>query len=82
MQGEITLDMVKRRIRYLYEHHPDIHLNYHIRSKIQLENIPATIVGVYPHLFVVSESGHGYDKQCTLKYTDVLIGQIEIAELN
>lgn len=81
MQGEITLDMVKRRIRYLYEHQPQIHLNSNIRSKLHLENAPATIVGVYPYVFVVSENEHGYDITHTLMYTDVLIGQVEIAEL-
>lgn len=82
MEDLISMDMLKRRIKYLYEKHPTIHINIKITSpKLHLENVPARIVGVYPNIFIISENSKGYEERHTLMYTDVWIGQIEILEL-
>ena len=42
-------------------------------------NEPAVIRGVYPHVFTIEMTTQG--KQ-TLQYTDLLMGNVEIVELN
>ena len=82
MVDDISLDVLKKRIQYLFENHPNIHVNINLtHPKIHKENAPVTIVGVYPHIFIVSDNSKSISEKYTLKYTDVWIGQIEIIEL-
>lgn len=82
MADAISMDVLKKRIKWLYENHPNIHVNINLNHpKLHLENAPATIVGVYPNIFVVSENSKGREEKHTLMYTDVWIGHIEILEL-
>lgn len=83
MADAISLEVLKKRIKYLYEKHPNIHLNINLtHPTFHLENVSVTIRGVYPNIFVVSEANKGREGQHTLSYTDVWIGQIEVVELN
>lgn len=78
-----SLDSIKRKIAYLYKNHPKIHVNISLsRPKINLQNDPAKIVGIYPNVFIIEESSSGAVKSHTLQYIDVLTKQIEIVELN
>jgi len=77
-----SIDMLKRSIKRLYETNPHIHINVNLTNpKTHLENVPATIKGVYPNIFTITENSNGQEHSHTLMYTDVLIGQIEIIEL-
>lgn len=77
-----TLDIIKSRIRYLYENNPNIHMNISINHpKIHLENDPAVIKGVYSHVFRIEEYSNGAPQCHTIQYTDIVTKQIEIVEL-
>lgn len=78
-----TTDRIKERIAELYKTNPNIHINVSMtRPKIHLENESVVIKGVYSHIFQIEEYSSGSPKSYTLQYSDVLIKQIEIAELN
>lgn len=77
-----TLDIIKSKIKYLYENNPNIHMNVIINHpKISLQNDPAVIKGVYSNVFRVEEYSNGTPQCHTLKYTDIITKQIEIVEL-
>lgn len=77
-----SLDVIKIKIRKLYNTNPNIHINASITTpKLHLSNEPATIIGVYPHIFQIEESSSGFIKRHTIKYTDILTKQIEIKDL-
>ena len=77
----LTYEVIKQRIKYLYESHPNIHVNIKLpHSKATLVNAPATIEGTYPNIFVLVGNSKGYIERHTLKYSDVLIGNVEIIE--
>lgn len=77
------LERTREKIKHLYETNPHVHVNVSIsHPKIELKNDPAVIKGVYPHVFRIEETSNGVPQYHTLQYTDVLTGQIEIAELN
>ena len=83
MANPLTCKEIKRRIEYLRDNHPNIHVNVkQAHPKKSLVNSPATIVEVYPNIFVLTESSRGYEERHTLKYSDVLIGNIEIIEFS
>lgn len=76
------LEMIRRDIARLYKTHPQVHVNVKTTSpRIQLENAPAVIRGVYRNLFTISETAAGQEKTHTLSYTDILTGEVEILEL-
>ena len=77
-----VLDVVKNNIRKLYETNPNIHVNRSIaHPRLQLQNDPAVIKSVYPHVFRIEEYSSGTPECHTLKYADILTHQIEIIEL-
>lgn len=77
-----ALETIKNQIKNLYETNPDIHINISVtHPKINFQNDPVTIKGVYPHVFRIEEVSSGVPKCHTLQYTDVLTKQIEIIEL-
>ena len=83
MATPLTYEIVKKRIAYLHHNHPDIHVNIRLRHpKESLTNAPATIVQVYPNIFALSETSKGYEDRHTLKYSDVLVGNVEIIEFS
>ena len=75
-----SIDILKNKVRKLYNTHPDVHVNVSVNNpRVRLTNEPAVIRGVYPHVFTIEMKTQG--KQ-TLQYTDLLMGNIEIVELN
>jgi len=83
MAKDNSIDILKRQINYLFEKHPNIHININLpHQKKNAEIIHATINGVYPNLFVVTENSKGREETHTIMYTDVWTKQIEILELN
>ncbi len=78
----IILQQVKQQVQDLYERSPHIHMDVDIsRPKLHLKGEKATIVGIYPHIFVIEESSTGKTRQHSLQYTDIIIKQIKIHEL-
>lgn len=77
-----SLDIIKSRIKYLYENNPDVHINISITyPKVNMEDEPAKIIGVYKNVFRIEENSCGTPKQHTLQYTDVFVNKVEIREL-
>ena len=77
-----ALDLIRQKIRFLYEHNPNIHINLTMtHPKVDLKNSPAVIRGIYPHVFRIEECVSGYPQCHTLQYKEILTGQIEIVEL-
>ncbi len=77
-----SLDIIKSKIQKLYKTNPNIHINVAMtRPKVELKNEPVVIKGVYPHVFQIEEQSSGFLRRYTLQYTDVLLHQIDILEL-
>ncbi len=76
------LEAIRAKVAALHEHDPNVHVNVSIsRPKIKIDNDPAQIIGIYPHVFMLREFHDGVEKTHTVKYSDLLTGQIEIVEL-
>ncbi len=73
---------IRTKITELFQSNPNIHMNVSLsRPRLQLENAPAKILGVYPHIFQIEESSTGKVRRHILQYSDILTHQIVIAEL-
>ncbi len=77
-----SLESITANIKALAAKNPNIHMNVTLTNpRLTLENAEAKIVGVYPHIFQIEENSSGSAKRHTLQYTDVLIGNVIISEL-
>ena len=78
-----TLDFIKKEIVRLYETKPEVHVSItKTHPKVIVEKSAAVIVGVYKNIFQVEEKGSVFHRRYTLQYSDVLIGQVVIHELD
>ncbi len=78
----LSLDIIKAKIKNLYETNPNIHMSITLkRPRLIIENEPVKIVGVYPNIFQIEEYSLGEARQHTLQYTDIYIGQAVIPEI-
>ena len=77
------VNLIRMKILALYNAGGQVHINM-IQShpKRNLKNISVQIKGVYPHLFLIEELTNGTPITYTVPYTDVLIRQVEILELD
>ena len=79
---ERTIDVIRNDIRNLFETNPNIHVNVTMRHpRVSVQNGPAVIKGVYPNTFQLEETESGYTQRHSVQYNDVLIGRVEILEL-
>lgn len=79
---ERTIDAIRNDIRNLFETNPNIHVNVTMRHpKVSVQNGPVVIKGVYPNTFQLEETESGYTQRHSVQYNDVLIGRVEILEL-
>lgn len=79
---ERTIQTIRKDIRNLFETDPHIHVNVTMRHpKVSVQNGPAVIKGVYPNIFQIEENENGYVRCHSVQYNDVLIGRVEILEL-
>jgi len=78
------IEYIKSGIEKLYKTNPNIHISVNqTRPKIIVEKSPAKIVRVYKNIFQVEEYKEGALPIChTFQYGDILIGQVEIKELD
>ena len=78
------IEQIKNGIEALYKTNPSIHIS--VSKKHQrgvLESLHVNIVGVYKNIFQVEEFGKSKIRtRLTFQYEDVLIGQVEIEELD
>ena len=77
-----NLDQIKKEMEKLYKKDPSIHITVSIkRPRVHLTDVPATITGVYPHLFRVEDTASGTAEAYMLSYNDIVTGEIRIREL-
>lgn len=77
-----TVNVIKEQIKSLFEAAPDIHVSVKMsHPKISVDDTPARIVGVYPNIFRIEEQDDGYPRYHSVKYTEVLTGQVKIREI-
>lgn len=82
MADTYSIDLVRAKIKTLFEQHPNVHVNVFLtHPKLNIQNVEIKIVGVYPHIFQIEEYTEGKPKRHTLQYTDVVLNNIEISEL-
>lgn len=78
-----NLDHIKDRIRKLYETNQSIHVCVKLsHPRVNVEGTPAVIKGVYPNIFIIEENENGYPKTHSIQYSELLIGQVRILELD
>ncbi len=76
------LELIREKVKRLRDSDPHIHVNVSItRPKVKIDNEPAEILGVYPNVFRLRDMSSKDGKSYTIKYSDILTGQIEIVEL-
>ncbi len=79
---ERTIDAIRKDIQNLFETNPHIHVNVTMRHpKVSVQNGSAVIKGVYPNIFQIEENENGYVRCHSVQYNDVLIGRVEVLEL-
>ena len=79
---ERTIESIRCDIRRLFEENPHIHVNVTMRHpKVSVQNGPAVIKGIYPNTFQLEETESGFTQRHCVQYNDVLIGRVEILEL-
>ena len=77
------LEAIRSKVMTLRERDPHVHVNVSItRPKVSIRNDPAGILDIYPNVFRLRECHGGTEKIHTVKYSDILTGQIEIIELD
>ena len=79
----LTEEIIRKRIKELYEKGESIHMNISIKKpRISLQNVSARIRGVYAHLFSIEVYDKGYPQIYSVQYAEILINRVEIAELD
>lgn len=79
---ERTIDTIRKDIRRLFEENPHVHVNVTMRHpKVSVQNGAAVITGVYPNTFQLEETQSGFTQRHSVQYNDVLIGRVEVLEL-
>ncbi len=82
MANICAISTLKKHLADLHHRNPNVHIDINLsQPKMQLVNAPARIEGVYNNIFAISEESSGSRRMHTLRYADVLIGQINIREL-
>ncbi len=76
------LETIREEIKRLYQTDPHDHQGVtQTTPKQRMGNTPATITGMYRHIFQIEEQTSGVPKRHSLQYTDVLTRNIVILEL-
>ncbi|MBK6087509.1 Veg family protein [Ruminococcus difficilis] len=77
------LDMIKKKVNYLYSVSPRIRINVRLNHpRLELKNDEVEIKGVYKNIFTIEEYTTGVPRIHSLQYVDILTGNIEIVEKN
>lgn len=79
----LTLENVRKKVEDLAKKGGTVHMTVSMTNpKVMLAGEPAVIKGVYPHIFRIEEKSEGVPRCHTVKYTEVVTGQVTIAELS
>lgn len=77
-----ALDFIKNSVKKLYETNRDVHISIStLHPRVFVKNDPVKITGVYKNVFRIEEYSSGTPKSHTLQYTDILIKQVVIDEI-
>ena len=75
------LDMIKRKVAYLFSVSPKVHVNVNLyHPRIVLKNDAVEIKGVYKNIFTIEEYTGNAPRIHSLQYIDILTGNVEIIE--
>ena len=75
------LDMIKKKVAYLYATSPKIHINVRLNHpRLELRNDEVEIKGVYKNIFCIEEYTTGIPRRHSLQYVDILTGNIELID--
>lgn len=75
------LDMIKKKVAYLYSVSPKVHVNVNLyHPRLTLKNDAVEIKGVYKNIFTIEETTGSTPRIHSLQYIDVLTGNIEFIE--
>lgn len=76
------LEMIKRKVAYLYSVSPKIHVNVRLNHpRLELKNDVVEIKGIYKNIFCIEEYTTGIPRTHSLQYVDILTGNFEIIEI-
>ncbi len=73
-----TIEGCKAHVAALCKENPQIRLNIALSHAKAVQDAPATIVGVYRHVFCVEETSCGIPQRHTFTYADLLTRRVEI----
>ncbi len=77
-----AIEEIKERITALYNQRQRVHITINLsHPRINLNQTPVIITGVYPHVFRVEELYSEIKKSHTLQYNDLLTSNVRIDEL-
>lgn len=77
-----AIEKIQIRIKELYESKTKIHITITLsHPRIYLNNAPAVITGVYPHVFRVEILNCENKNSHTLQYSDLLTSSVKIEEM-
>ena len=76
-----TVEYIRDEIKKLYKNSPNIHVRIK-SSRSSISSTPAIITGVYSNVFCLRETERKPCRIQTYQYADVLIGRVEIQELD
>lgn len=76
------IDEIKAKIRELYDSKTEIHVNVNSKKpRINVENSPGHITGVYRNLFTIEANENGWIRTFDVQYTDLFVGKVRILEI-
>ena len=82
MNDIYELQQIRQHISERYRSDPNLRINVSLRQpRLQLNNVPVKITGVYRHIFQVEEDSSGQPKRHALQYADVLTHDIELLDI-
>lgn len=74
---------IKQSIEKTNRTNPNIRVNVSFaQPKIRLSDVEAKIVGVYAHIFQIEDLTLSQKQRYTLQYTDILLGNIELLDMD
>jgi len=78
-----SLKAIKQGVNHLFKTHPQVHMNVNIsHDKLHLKKHPVTITAVYPNIFRIEDRTGNDIRQHTIQYVELMMGHVEIVELN
>lgn len=76
------LSEIKSQVKALYDKKQTIHIDLSLKCKNKNHSdYVAEITGIYPNVFTIKTLENGIEKPYSFQYADLLIHNIEIAEI-